>query len=166
MKKFHIISAAHVTHPFKFPKLYPKEFPNFLSFLNEEDVKFSLQVRELETGQILENFPMSHFSYKKLESDLVIGHVEDEDEFLNNLKNKYFINLESVNLMDSFPNSSNVQLLGHDFTTDEQDGRNVLVPVSLNGKILALYPKKLIIDTVQPSIMVFYSFYTFNINLF
>lgn len=102
--KWHVISAAHVTHPFLFPNLYPEEFPRFLSFLKESDVRVTLQLRRLDVGSLLAEYDLRRRYFVKKESDLVVAHLHDEAGFEENLLHKFDTNVEVLELLR--PNSS------------------------------------------------------------
>lgn len=151
--KYHIVSAAHVTHPFLYPRLYPEEFPQFLSFLQEKDVKVVLQYRELDTGKLLSEFSLDSHLSVKVDSDLVVGHLEDEDNFELVMKHKFDTKVEPLQLKQSSAEvSSAVELIGHDFSFNA-NGKPVLVPVSLSGKVLGSSNRRIVVDTPYPSVM-------------
>ena len=151
--KFHIISAAHVTHPFLYPRLYPEEFPRFLSFLGESDIKVALQLREFDTGTLLGEFWLRHGLSVKQDSDLVVGHLNDEKSFEEAMAHKYHSNVEllTLNERDVEP-SKVVEVIGNDFTMNA-NGHHVLVPVSISGQIMGASKNRIVIDTPEPTVM-------------
>lgn len=151
--KYHVVSAAHVTHPFLYPRLYPEEFPRFLSFLKESDVKVALQYRELDTGALLTEFPLRKQMSVKVDSDLVVAHILDEEALEEEMKKRFGEEVLALQLKQSVPDvMSEVELLGHDFTMNA-NGHHVLVPVSLPGSVLGGNKRRIVVDTPQPSVM-------------
>lgn len=153
--KYHVVSAAHVTHPFLYPKLYPEEFPRFLSFLSETDVKVTLQYRQLNEGILLEEFDMKRRYSVKQENDLVIGHLEDESQFEETLKNKFACDVDPLILMtedERIELKKQLEIVGHDFSVSA-NGHPVLVPTSLEGTLLGASKKRIVVGTAQPSVM-------------
>jgi hypothetical protein len=47
----HVVSSAHVTHPFAFPHYYPEK--GFLAALTADDLRYSVEVRDAGTGAAL-----------------------------------------------------------------------------------------------------------------
>lgn len=142
-----------MTHPFLYPRLYPEEFPNFLSFLTEKDIKVALQYRELDTGALLREFDLRRHLSVKVDSDLVVGHIEDESAFEDILMNKFGIEIEPLQLKHGAvePHTA-VELIGHDFSFNA-NGKHVLVPVSLPGTVLGASNRRIVVETPQPSVM-------------
>jgi hypothetical protein len=151
--KYHIVSAAHVTHPFLYPRLYPEEFPRFLSYLKESDVKVALQYRQEDTGVLLKEFDLRKELSVRVDSDLVVGHLQHEDEFESIMLSKFGMVIDPLELYmkPHMPNTA-VEIIGHDFSTNA-NGQVVLVPVTLPGRILGASAKRAVVDTPQPSVM-------------
>jgi hypothetical protein len=49
----HVVSSAHVTHPFAFPHYYPDK--DFLSALGPDDLRYSVEVRDAASGAALQS---------------------------------------------------------------------------------------------------------------
>lgn len=89
----------------------------------------------------------------KVDSDLVVGHIEDEHGFEDVLMAKFGIKVEPLLLKQSAvePQSA-VELIGHDFSFNA-NGQHVLVPVSLPGTVLGASNRRIVVETPQPSVM-------------
>lgn len=89
----------------------------------------------------------------KQESDLVVGHLDDENRFEDIMQNKFGVKVEALQLRRDVPDlSASVELVGHDFSFNA-NGHHVLVPVSLPGTILGGNSRRIVVDTPQPSVM-------------
>jgi hypothetical protein len=49
----HIVTSAHVVHPFAFPKYYPPDQHAWLQFVGEQHVMTKLEVREQAEGKVI-----------------------------------------------------------------------------------------------------------------
>jgi hypothetical protein len=76
-KKYTFVSCCHVTHPFKFPKLYTQDW---LNYVNEEHIKTIVEIRD-ENGFISNEFSVENFYIKDEKLDLVLFNLENENEF-------------------------------------------------------------------------------------
>eukprot|EP01124_Arcella_intermedia_P007619 TRINITY_DN1469_c0_g1_i14.p2 TRINITY_DN1469_c0_g1~~TRINITY_DN1469_c0_g1_i14.p2 ORF type:complete len:268 (+),score=62.38 TRINITY_DN1469_c0_g1_i14:39-842(+) len=151
-KQLHLVSAAHITHPFAFPQLYsPNQYP-WLQFVYEEATLNYLQIRQMDTGAILQQFPTERRLFKKMDADLVVMHLKDEKGFLNSLS-KYDIQIAPLNLKrELLESSQEVEIIGHDFKQNEV-GEEVSVPASLKGTIHLHANGKYYAKTPYPAVM-------------
>lgn len=116
-------------------------------------MKVALQYRQENTGVLLDEFPLKTRLTVRVDSDLVVGHLQDEEAFENVLKNKFGLSVDPLELLlgPISPNSE-VEIIGHDFTTN-WNGHPVLIPVTLPGRLLATSKRRGVVDTPQPSVM-------------
>ena len=49
----HILTSAHVVHPFAFPRYYPPDQHAWLQFVGEQHVMTKLEVREQAEGKVI-----------------------------------------------------------------------------------------------------------------
>eukprot|EP01125_Pyxidicula_operculata_P015235 TRINITY_DN5155_c0_g1_i5.p1 TRINITY_DN5155_c0_g1~~TRINITY_DN5155_c0_g1_i5.p1 ORF type:complete len:171 (+),score=12.51 TRINITY_DN5155_c0_g1_i5:31-543(+) len=96
-KKLHVVSAAHITHPFSFPRLYPPAQYPWLQFVREDAVHNFIQLREIGTGKVTDEFELDSTTHQKLGADLIVMHLKEEDEFISKME-KYNTPLETVQL--------------------------------------------------------------------
>lgn len=152
-KKFHIVSTAHVTHPFLFPNLYPAEY-RWLKFVTENDTINKLQIRQEDTGQILEEFMLERELFRQEGKDLVILHLEDEEYFERRLERRWNIELSPLELVaDSSNEKKSVWIVGHDFTVNQMTKEEVLVPAALRGEVNLRTRSKLFVKSEVLSVM-------------
>jgi len=91
--------------------------------LTEADCQFKLHLRELTTGKILHEFKLSETTWVKEGRDLVVAHLEDEEEFLHIWQSKTASLVEPIDLEDYNTNTVQpVVAVGHDFA--QEDGEN------------------------------------------
>lgn len=156
------MSAGHITHPFSFPHLYPEEYPNFLSFLNSNDVKVEIQIRNSHNGKVLKSWPLKQNTYCSTDPDLFVGHLEDDAS----LDRWWKDNHEKIGSSPRFEleltdqpvlPQTQVDILGHDFSLDDKS-ESILLPTSLDGSVIRSNNKKFYIQTEHPSIMVRYNY--------
>lgn len=57
-QKLHFLTSQHVTHPFHFPNYYPPEHYEWVQFIREANMKYTVEVRS-EDGQIVFQYPLS-----------------------------------------------------------------------------------------------------------
>jgi len=153
-KKYHLVSTAHVTHPWKFTKFYPENDTRFawLQFLEECDTKNMLQLRQENTGKLLKEFKLCDRTFRYEERDLAVLHLEDEEHFEEVLK-FHNIKFEPIEFHPYVAEEGQkVIMIGNDFTTTS-DGEEILVPVSLEGTVNLVTEESVFISTPMPSTM-------------
>lgn len=55
LQPFHVITCAHVTHPFAFRDLYPDQ--DWLAHVTHTSVTARVEIRDLETGDVVARCP-------------------------------------------------------------------------------------------------------------
>ena len=109
-------------------RLYPKDYDEWLKYITENDCKYTLQLREEKTGKIQCEFQLSRKTWLKNGLDLVICHLEEEDEFVDTLNHKYDISIEPIEFVPfTGPESLPVVSIGHDFVKDDS-GSDLFLP--------------------------------------
>jgi len=154
-KKFHLISAAHITHPFDFPYLYPRTRYPWLAFVYESATMNKLQYRQEYTGTVLEEFSIEKKVFKQDKSDLVVMHLKDERHFLHTMEKNYKImEISTLDLCDDIINdpSQKLEIIGHDFTKNDI-GVEVMVPVTIFGHMNMFSYNRYFIKTPEVAVM-------------
>jgi len=114
-----------------------------------------LQLRQQTTGIILAEFPIEKCVFKQEKADLVVMHLEDEEEFLRTIKlNDQFGEISGLELYDDIITERNqpLEIVGHDFTKNDS-GEEVMIPVTLPGKINLFSNNKYFIRTPEVAVM-------------
>lgn len=52
--RFHVIAAAHVTHPWRFPAYYPPDSHAFVHVLSDEHIRCNLELRRVRGGVVIQ----------------------------------------------------------------------------------------------------------------
>ena len=78
----HIVTSAHVVHPFAFPGYYPLEEHAWLRFVNEDHVQTKFEIREREGGRVVFCRNLRDKVYRHDTRDVCVVHPEDPAEFL------------------------------------------------------------------------------------
>ena len=78
----HIVTSAHVVHPFAFPGYYPLEEHAWLRFVNEDHVQTKFEIREREGGRVVFCRNLGDKVYRHETRDVCVVHPEDPTEFL------------------------------------------------------------------------------------
>ena len=115
----------------------------------------------METGEVLEEFPLRSRMWHSIDKDLVLSHAENEVNLINHLKNKYGVPIEPFELVKddiSFSKGQKIRIIGHDYTQIE--GKDLLIPVSLDGSIDSETDNgRYIVNTRTPSVIVCHNYF-------
>eukprot|EP01138_Halocafeteria_seosinensis_P012879 gb/GECG01013157.1/.p1 GENE.gb/GECG01013157.1/~~gb/GECG01013157.1/.p1 ORF type:complete len:224 (+),score=6.91 gb/GECG01013157.1/:1-672(+) len=88
--KLHFLTSQHVTHPFRFPQYYPPEQGyEFIQFISEEHMKYTVELRDANDGNIVFQFPLSdnpHYTFRHPVQDVTCLHVDNDFLFSESLQ--------------------------------------------------------------------------------
>ena len=137
--KYHIITVAHVTHPYLFRKtIFSHKQYSLLDTLDQKKFKIRAQIRQQGTGRVMihGDFPLHSRSFFKPGYDLVILHFKNQhvEKQVENFHQRYY-NIPTIPTfkLDRHPiHKQDVILLGHNI----QDLESLeMYPSSLDGNI-------------------------------
>eukprot|EP01128_Nolandella_sp_AFSM9_P011115 TRINITY_DN7829_c0_g1_i1.p1 TRINITY_DN7829_c0_g1~~TRINITY_DN7829_c0_g1_i1.p1 ORF type:complete len:265 (+),score=52.30 TRINITY_DN7829_c0_g1_i1:81-875(+) len=160
--KYHLVSAAHIAYPFKFPRLYPTDQPHleWLTFVGEKDTQLKFQVRS-ESGDISLEIPIASTTRMAPNGlDLIAMQFEDEAAAEASLAShgislsESAATLHSEQLMNPVAPDPSIKLnlVGHDLLKNEF-GLEVMKPITLAGELNFATRQKYFAKTATPSTM-------------
>lgn len=111
---------------------------------------------QFDSGKILDEIELSSKIWCDIDKDVSVLHFEDEENAIYQLKRKYNIDIEPIDLTGSeislSPNSR-VRIIGHDYHNEA--GNEYLIPASLDGRVTGTTETgRYVVTTKQPSVMV------------
>ncbi|KAL9647415.1 hypothetical protein ABK040_006778 [Willaertia magna] len=136
--KVHVLTSAHVTHPFIWRRYYPGEQYDWLEFVKEEHVKCKLDIRDPKTGIPTATFKLKNRMFLPDDTNLDISllHLESMND-LKDLENYGIVPLELKET--DLQGEENVEFFGH-----RAEGDELLLPQSIKGKIKGFADNKLL----------------------
>lgn len=81
----HIVTSAHVVHPFAFPNYYPPEEHAWLRFVGERHVQTRFEIRERTEGRVIFSVDLHEKVFRHESRDICVVHPQDQPEFLREL---------------------------------------------------------------------------------
>ena len=82
----HIVTSAHVVHPFAFPNYYPPEEHAWLGCVGERHVMTKFEVREHTEGRVIVSIDLHDKVFRHESRDICVVHPQDQKEFLRALE--------------------------------------------------------------------------------
>jgi hypothetical protein len=140
----HIVTSAHVVHPFAFPNYYPPDQHAWLRFVNERHVITKFEVRERDGGQILFSTDLHDKVYRHETRDICVLHPEDQAGFAQALAEfeggtrEHILELEDESAVKEWVDGkAGVMFVGHEIieaSGELQEQLPCVVPGSLLGQ--------------------------------
>eukprot|EP00026_Physarum_polycephalum_P010464 Phypoly_transcript_10628.p1 GENE.Phypoly_transcript_10628~~Phypoly_transcript_10628.p1 ORF type:complete len:300 (+),score=33.96 Phypoly_transcript_10628:382-1281(+) len=148
--RLHFISTTHVTHPFLFPKYYPKPQYDWVHKLTTSDVWATAQLLEAHTGKLLHEIPLGN-PYIHPTLDMVVLHPEEElkmEAFQELVKSKGL----KIDVLKLYPNvpilGQHVFYYGHNVDSSV----NVAYPTDMTGITVWCSPERIYASVENPPI--------------
>jgi len=82
----HIVTSAHVVHPFAFPNYYPLDEHAWLKFVTDRHVLTKFEIREREGGEVIFSMDLHEKVFRHESRDICVLHPENQKEFLKALR--------------------------------------------------------------------------------
>ena len=82
----HIVTSAHVVHPFAFPNYYPPAEHAWLGFVGERHVMTKFEIRERTEGRVIVSIDLHDKVFRHESRDICVVHPQDQKEFLRALE--------------------------------------------------------------------------------
>ena len=82
----HIVTSAHVVHPFAFPNYYPPAEHAWLGFVGERHVMTKFEIRERTEGRVIVSIDLHDKVFRHESRDICVVHPHDQKEFLRALE--------------------------------------------------------------------------------
>lgn len=146
--RLHFVSTTHVTHPFLFPKYYPKPQYDWVHKLTSSDVWATAQLLEAGTGKLLHEITLGQ-PYIHPTLDMVVLHPEQElkiDAFQELVKS-HGLKVDVLKLYPDVPGlGQHVCYHGHNVDTSI----NVGYPIDLMGMLVWCNPQRLYASVDNP----------------
>eukprot|EP01097_Dermamoeba_algensis_P000728 TRINITY_DN125_c0_g1_i1.p1 TRINITY_DN125_c0_g1~~TRINITY_DN125_c0_g1_i1.p1 ORF type:complete len:255 (-),score=52.00 TRINITY_DN125_c0_g1_i1:104-868(-) len=128
--RFHVVAPGHVTHPFKFPTIYPDSAFPWLKFVTSTHVRNAMQIRK-SSGETEEEFSLRGKVFLHPQLDLSVLHLttNEEDRLLSILEH-----LPLVSLLEGTSPHKDTNLVGHIF--QPHTNGDLLLPKTVRGQVV------------------------------
>lgn len=139
----HIVSSAHVVHPFAFPNYYPVEEHAWLKFVNENNVLTKFEIRERTGGEVIFSMDLHEKVFRHDTRDVCVLHPENQQEFLKALRDipghttrEHILQLEND---EAAREKSDVMFVGHQII-EASGALQEQLPTVVGGRVLGCTP--------------------------
>lgn len=141
----HLLTSAHVVHPFRFPHYY-KEQSEWLQMLTPYDVRSLLELRSPH-GSMVHDIPLHDSTWPHPTADATVLHLENEFETLQNWANLGEDAPQPVRLSSQRPNiNTAVSLLGHRIDNSGLENEEIS-PLKIDGQFVGHHTHRSFINT-------------------
>ena len=72
----HIVTSAHVVHPFAFPNYYPPEEHGWLRFVGEQHVMTKFEIRRRPEGEVVFSTELHEKVFRHATRDVCVLHPQ------------------------------------------------------------------------------------------
>ena len=145
-----IVTSLHVVRPFLFPKYYPEEW---LQFIRPENIRVTLEFRDNDTGELVEEFPLlpqvvAHptrdLALMVADLDAITGRQQEHIDMAAGLERLEFLEaVEKFSFVEAQECKRGDRLLfgGHLLNTEPHEDDCLPQPSIITGEVVSVLPQ-------------------------